>query len=265
MSLVTAALALRRKVFASLPWGYRLANLLIKLARSDTDGWAQTVYGLFLMYGVTDMPPINGQPAELSTPATTNEIRRKLPSNYGSDFGGAAYGKVLKVLGNMLDAVPEVMQDVVLELMQPNTTLAKGLKGKPLGEARAIIMTTLGNRALNRIRGVKREESLTDDEGLEKVIKDQSYQQLGEVIPERVIKLIERDLARSVNPKLYKDLPLYFKLLVDGYEDSEILKNKMLPFLESWGPYEHKQYVNWQNTYKSKIKKVLERHLKDNN
>jgi hypothetical protein len=256
MSLVTAALTLRRKVYASLPWGYRLADFLTKLASVESDGFGQAVYGLFLMYGVTDMPPIKGEPAENHKPTSPKEIDRKVPHGYGSDYGGLVYKTLLSKFKNV-DFVSDVMMEGVLKLTT-NATLGKSLEGKTLVEARKIFHTTVYRIGLNMVRSKGREVSMTDDEGLERIIEDpNAWDELGKEVPEVILKHVQQDLA-TIDPRLLPDLPLYFKLLTEGYNNSEIVRDRMLPFLEETGM----SYANWKKRYEQKIKSILEKHLK---
>jgi len=268
MSLITAALALRRKVYANLPWGFRLAGFLTTLASVESDGFGKAVYGLFLMYGVMDMPPIKGGPAENHKPKSPKEIDRKIPHGYGSDYGSLIYKTLLSKFKNV-DFVSDVMMEGVLKLTT-NATLGKSLEGKTLVEARKIFFTAVYRIGLNMVRSKGREVSLTDEEGIEKILEDKVenpdvWDELGKEIPESVLKDVERDLATSVDPRLLPDLPLYFKLLIeDGLKPAEIVRGRMLPFLEETGM----SYANWQKTYTSKIQKsltkVLKKYIADN-
>lgn len=239
--LTTAAVALQRKVYASLPWGYRLANFLTRLADYGTKAFGQVFLKTLQTMGV-DVPPT------------------EKPNSVGDMFYRALLSKFKDP-----SFVEEIMQDSITNLLDKNHRLNKAMKGLPYSECKAILMTSMKNLGIDILRRRKKEEYSIDDPEGERVVEDPgSWDELGEYIPERTLQEIEKDLAKSVNPKLLPDLPLYFKLLVDGYADSEILKNKMLPFLADWGEFSHSQYVNWQKTYKDKIKTVLKKHLDSN-
>ena len=59
--LIKASLELKRLVFSSLPWGLRVAHLLHQIRfASDASVFGQSIYGLFLLYGVDGMPTRDG-------------------------------------------------------------------------------------------------------------------------------------------------------------------------------------------------------------
>lgn len=239
--LVTSAVELQRKVYASLPWGFRLANFLTRLADYGTKAFGQVFLKSLQTMGVA-VPPT------------------ERPEAVGSMF----YKSLLSKFKNP-DLVEEIMQDSIANLLDKNHRLNKMMQDKPYTECRAILMTAMKNLGIDVLRRRKKEEFSIDDPEGDRVVEDPgSWDELGEYIPERTLLEIEKDLAKTVNPKMLPDLPLYFKLLVDGYADSEILKGKMLPFLKDWGEYNHAQYANWQKTYKDKIKTVLKKHLDSN-
>lgn len=261
MNLVTAAQDLRRKVYASLPWGFRLANLLAKLSSASTDAWARTTYGVYLMYGVEDMPLVNGAPPEV--PKSFNTIPRSLPLGYGSNFGDQVFKTLLRDFGAKggLAAVEDYMSAGLTKLMEGGA-LARGLKGKSVGEANRYFLRSIINLALNIVRKTNKEKSLTDQEGIEEVIADpnnpETYRNLGDELPEETMAEIKKDLAK-LNPELIRDLPLYFELLTEGVSKRKIVQNKMLPFLKD-NPMTPQ---NWMDNYDAKIKKVLLKRLKD--
>lgn len=266
MSLVLAAQDLRRRVYASLPWGWRLGHLLTKLASGASSAFGQVAYGLFLYRGVTEMPAVNGKPAEEFKPARPAEIDRKIPKGYGKAFGEKVYRVLLRRFKNP-DFAEEIMSEGIVKILSGDNYLSRELEGKPLSKAENLFLKSMINLGVDVERRRKRENSMTgpggeDGEDLEMAIEDPSaWKQMEDILPEREINTIKQELSQAVDPRLAPDLPLYFDLLLDGYKDSEILRDKMLPFLEQWGPYEHKQHANWSKNYKDKIKKVLREHF----
>lgn len=260
--LVVAALDLRRRVYASLPWGWRLGHLLTKLASDSSSSFGQVAYGLFLLHGVTDMPAIKGEPAENHKPSKPAEIDRKIPRGYGKDFGQKAYRVLLRRFKNP-DFAEEVMSEGIIKILTGDNYLSRELDGKPLSKAENLFLKSMVNLGTDIERKRGRERGMAvDEEGAEVPIEDpNSWKTLEDKLPEKEIETIKRELSQVVDPRLAPDLALYFDLLLDGYKDSEILRNKMLPFLKEWGPYEHKQHANWSKNYKEKIKQVLRQHF----
>lgn len=239
--LATSAVALQRKVYASLPWGFRLANFLTRLADYGTRA-----------FGEVFLKTLKGMGIEVPATEKPNAV------------GDMCYRALLSKFKDP-SLVEEIMQDSIANLLDKSNRLNKAMVGLPYTECRALLLTSMKNLGIDVLRRRKKEEFTIDDPETDRVIEDPgSWDELGEYIPERTLLEIEKDLAKSVNPKLLPDLPLYFKLLVDGYADSEILKGKMLPFMKDFGEFSHSQYVNWQKTYKDKIKAVLKKHLDDN-
>lgn len=253
--LVTAALKLRRRVYASLPWGYRLANFLTHLA-ADTGGFGQVAYGLFLMHGVEGMPPSKGTPAEMFKPSSPKEIDHKVPRGYGAEFGK----KVFRVLLHSFkdhDFAEEVMSEGMLKILTGDNSLSRELPGKQLSKAENLFIESMVNLGIDIQRKRGRERSLVNEEGVEQVIEDpKAWEELEQHLPEREMDSIRRELA-EVSPRLAPDLPLYFDLLLDGYRDSEIVNNQMLPFLKD-KPISQQA---WSKMYKDHIKRILREHF----
>jgi hypothetical protein len=264
MNLVTAAHNLRRKVYASLPWGFRLANLLAKLSSSSTDEWGRAAYGVFLMYGVEGMPPIDNKGTPPEVPKSFNTITRTLPRGYGSNFGDQVFKTLLKHFGAKggLSAVEDYMSMGLTKLMEGGA-MARGLKGKTVDEASKYVLRSIVNLALNVVRKTNKEKSLTDQEGIEEVLADpnnpETFRNLGDELPEETMAEIKKDLAK-LNPELIRDLPLYFELLTEGVSKRKIVMDQMLPFLKD-NPMSPQ---GWMKDYDAKIKKVLLKRLKDN-
>jgi len=253
--LVTAAFHLRRRVYASLPWGYRLANLLTRLA-ADTTGFGQVTYGLFLMHGVEGMPPIKGEPAETFKPSSPKEIDRKIPPGYGADFGKKVYRVLLHTFKDN-DFAEEVMSEGMLKIITGDNSLSRELPGKQLSKAENLFIKSMVNLGIDIRRKRGREKSMVNEEGVEQVLEDpRAWKELETHLPEKEIDAIRRELA-EVSPRLAPDLPLYFDLLLEGFKDSEIVKNQMLPFLKD----KPMSQQAWSKTYKEHIKRVLREHF----
>lgn len=264
--LITAAHELRREIYASLPWGFRVAELLVKLA-GHTDDFGRVAYGLFLMAGVTGMPTINGHPPEVFEPESVQDIPHRIPRGYGREFGAKVYRTLLKNFGGYVDIVEDIMSAGMLKVLNKENEFFSDLRGLPLARAEQILIVRLIRLGKDMVRKFDTQHGRlkskpVDDEGrdvIETIEDPNSWADLGEMIPERVIDNIQKDLAAKINPKVLPDLPLYFKLLMEGYTDAEILRDRMLPFLQ--GSDKVMTQGNWVTTYKNKIKDVMERHL----
>lgn len=257
-SLVTAALHLRRQAYVALPWGYRLANLMTVLSSHHTDDFGRVLFGVFLMAGVQGMDD-TGRPL----PTNVNEIDRKVPRGYGREFGARAYKVALKVLRD--DSLAEdALSVTMIKLLSKakDGTLASVIGGRPLKDAENFAFKMIRNNGIDLLRKRKQEGPAAigpEGEDLSQTIEDPgSWDDLGEIIPERKLKQIEEDLSKGVDKRLFPDLPLYFRLLIEGWTDSEILSEGALPFLKD---HPEMSQANWSKTYKSKVKDVLRKHL----
>jgi len=206
--LKTAATNLRKTIYASLPWAYRIAGVFMLVAEDATRNIGRGFYQMFRQEGdVTGM-----------------EAR-----DLGDTFGRHMYGLALRITHS-----PEKAKDVLQELFAEY--LAHGTFKKihgDIGQAEAFVMNMVKNRALNMLRNMKRNVSLTqeDDEGesVERVIEDpDAWSDLDEGVIDR------SDMPRVLSELRRRDpnLEAYFKAKLEGNTDAEILEGKLLPMLQ---------------------------------
>lgn len=265
MSLVLAASALRRKVYASLPRGYRLFLCYLKLADQDTSILGLTLYAYFLMNGVTGLPPIGGKPAQNFIGEDLDETIKNikiLAPGYGKDLGRNLYGWAIK---NFKDLADEVISETYAKVLK-SEAMRDWIQGKNLDQAQGYIFTTVENMAKDmwkarKVRKHDETESLTNEEGIDRALEDpSSFKDFEERINiKEVYQGVAKELARSIDPELAKDVPLYLKLhFEEGYEVSDIFRDKMLPYLET---HPTMKYPNWKARYEPKILHVLRKHM----
>jgi DNA-directed RNA polymerase specialized sigma24 family protein len=208
-----------------MSWGYRLAAVLyqVKFA-SDPEGFGRLVYGMFLMLRVTGMPPTP------LVPSTSREIDR-LPRGYGHDFGLASRALARRFFTDEGE-VDDLLSVVGLKVLS-DTSLHRGLAGKPISEAKSYVFKTIANQARDMLRSQRvRQHDVLDD-----LVGDPaSWTSLGRHIPERETDQIKRELEAVVSPRLLPDLPLYFDLLLDGHSNAEIAEKRLLPSLRLQRP-----------------------------
>lgn len=232
-------------VYSSLPWGYRVAALLFRIRfGSDPEGFGRLVYGIFLLHGVTGMPEAS------IVPKTTREIDR-LPKGYGHDFGVAARNLARKFFTED-DQVDDLLAAVSLKVLS-DSTLHRGITGKPLSEAKSYVFRAVANRARDMLRSqkVRRHDDLDD------LVQDpSSWSALGDLIPAREQDQIRQELEAAVSARLLPDLPLYFDLLMDGFSNAEIANKRMLPSLKQ-RPMSQQGLAK----YRDRLKAVLEKHF----
>ena len=251
----------QRQVHASMPWGYKVANLLFRVrVASDAQAFGKLIYGMFLLHGVVGMPPVP------KMPESVRQIDR-LPRDYGLDFGKKAWSYLLRTFKGE-DAAQEIMSVVSMEALQDKTMWAR-TPGMELKSAESYIMTRLKMRGINLMRGRKYRnrdhDSLdgapSDDEEatalIDKLEGGSAWGQLGEAINSSDMGEIEQQLSRAfrkIDPAFAADVDQYLKLVIDGYSDRQILTNQMLPSTKVKPILES----NWSKRYRPVIKDVLE-------
>lgn len=250
-----------RSKFASLPYGTRVAHILFQFrVGSDANLFGRMVYGLFHVWGVEGLPPLPNPPKSLV------QISR-VPRGYGLDFGKSVYGYLFSRLRDR-DKVEEVLSEfLTVKIMDKQHKLADKFKGMPLAEAEKVVMVAVKRYLVDTYRSENRREDSPDDKDISDVQHILETPggggDLGEVLPPAELDQVVREVQRLIsprNPEIARDIPLYFDHLMDGYKDSEIINNKMLPSLEA-KPISQQA---WSKGYKEVIKKVLDKHLERN-
>lgn len=257
--LVLAAAEARRKIWASLPFGTRLAEFMVHLASSTTDAFGKIMYAEFLSAGVTGMPDINGKPASEFDMAR-KPLANRLPNGYGRDFGKKVFLILMGKLHNP-EKVEELMQEIATSFLEQ-----KHIKpGETLAYAQNYVLRAVQNRALNLMRFKHEISDITgqpDDEDEHSVYDvTPSYDEA------TIEKLFNERMLPKVRSKLHAihpDAERYVRLsLVDGYKDREIIgdpKNGVPTMLD------HAQGMterNWNSHIKPKIFKVLKDNFQD--
>jgi hypothetical protein len=234
-------------VYASLPWGYRLAKTFFELKIGSTaSDFGRTAYGIFLLSDVTGMPEAP------FIPKNTRDISR-LPKNYGVDFGRRAEVQAMKgAKGNKTDS-EDILAKAWTRLLT-ETHLKESLKGKTLKDAEGLVLRMVMTTGFDFAKSKSRQR-IDDVEG---VIEQTSgdWGDLGELLLESEKKELLKEMEKAVSPRIAPDLPLYFQLLMDGVSNKTILEEGMLPSLKDNPVSEVTMYK-----YRNSIKEVLEKHL----
>jgi DNA-directed RNA polymerase specialized sigma24 family protein len=152
--------ALNQKIHRSLPWGCRVAGLLIHLAADSLDAFGRTAYALMVEAVVRGMPDSpSGRPATDYVQEVHLRGPDALPSGYGKPFASRVY-KILLVKFGDPQVTEEAMSRVMLQAARGKLHIANG---SGLHEAEAYLITSAMNAARDVLRsqGRRREESLT--------------------------------------------------------------------------------------------------------
>lgn len=258
--LAQAARDLRAKVAATLPWGQRVARVLhqVRFATEPAE-FGQAMYGLFLLYGVIEMPPAP------FIPKNTREITRL--KGYGREFGKRAFGTVFRFIksdprvrgqGTITrdDIIQDILSRVFLKLYS-DTSLESKLRGQTLSYAEHYTLSAVKNETIDALR---REKTRAHDSIDDIVEQPEAWDNLGDLLPESEQRKIIDELESSVSPNFSKDIGLYFQLILDGYSDVEITRGRMLPYLEDKDIPVDKADGRL-NKYKQTIRNVLVDHF----
>ena len=257
--LASRASDLSRRIYASLPWGLRVANFFMVLASSTQDTFGRVVYAEFIKAGVDGMPDIAGEPAASWRDRLLKLHTRagdKVPRGYGLDFARKVWGIALKKSRD--PSLVEDMMDRALEKILAGKVIIR--EGASLHEAEGFVITMVKNDLLDQFRAQKRGPQLglgeKDEEGdySGDVLDQEAFDALGDMLTPSVMQEILRDVA-GVHPSA----PAYIKLRMEGYDKNEIARGGMLPHMK--GPASPQAITNWEIKWLPKVKTVIEKHL----
>jgi len=250
--LAQRAQDLSRQIYASLPWGYRIAQLLSKLALDTQEVLGRFIYAEFIKAGVEGLPDIQGQPAL----SYQDKVRGpngvyKLPKDYGRSFGQKAWFIAFSKLRNQ-NVVEEAVATAMMRLVKRNPFH----EGTPLKTAESYVITAILNLGRNIIRNTarRREDSLSGrqrDDGSENPIdlKDpDSFEGLDDLIPSSDLPGILRNLER-----VHEKAPAWVQFQMEGFRSREIA--------EQWG-ISAVRMSQWQKKYLPHIKRIFDNYFR---
>lgn len=260
-SLLAQAQAIHLSCWSSLPWGYRLASVFMRVAMSDsnmTGTWGRLIGAAFLKAGVQDMP----DPGPRWDPAKANPMT--LPLGYCQDVARKAYQIALKFLGNPADAT-DLMQEAMVKLLG---TLDR-YNGFGLRASVSFFLGQVRSQAMTAARGKHRRDNRTDDidtdfgtdrdeaEGVTLVDQQFEHNPYWYDDPKEYRKLEQLFTPavwqRQVVPqllKLHPDLPLFFERMGD---DPTLSIRALVPQLPNF----HGTYQTWLNLLRGKVADLL--------
>ena len=246
--LIQASVELKHRVFSSLPWGVRLAHVLLQVRfGSDSTDFGQSMYGLFLLHGV------EGMPTPPVMPASVKDFSKL--KGYGHDFGKKAFNFALRLFkadDMRVERAQETLSLTFLKLFS-NASLDSVLKGKSLSHSENYVLSAVRSEAI----GLMRKEKLRAHSDIEDMIQEPAaWDNLGDIIPRSEQKELLDELERSVNPETFPDIVEYFGLLLEGHNTEEIARERLLPSLQ-----DTPMSQQGLRRYEGVIKRVLQRHF----
>lgn len=255
-TLSDRATKLSRRIFASLPWGFRLAHLFSKLAIDTQEAFGRFAYAAFLKAGVVGLPDIKGQPAltfrgEIQGPRAAD----KLPRGYGKAFGIKVWKIALAKFHN-----PEVVEEAISRVMM---RLAAGdmqvREDSTLKSAESLIVTSVLNAGIDVLRHQKLEQPtlMREDDGDATpvdIADPHAFQELEHILPQSEMAQIMREL-RQVDRKNPLRAPEWVEAKLEGLTQAEIA--------EQWGLNTPQAVFQWEKQYLPAIQKVINEHLRE--
>lgn len=227
-SLLRTAREVSRRIWASLPLGFRILALFDNLAADSTDVFGRMIYAEFLRRGVKGMPPIRGKSPEeyiaLIGERGLNDknLSSKLPPGYGKEFAVKARNILRKKYPEHI--IDEAMSNFMFRFHNKGSEHLT--QGASLTMAEGYVLMGLKNEAINARKREKNlgDESLSgDEERDEKPIDIRDTHFLQKIEDQYPIHEILRapDLRRDLL-SIARWAPQYIELALEGYSDDEI-------------------------------------------
>lgn len=262
-----------------------MARTLVAVASPVVEAFGRIVYAEFLRLHIPDMPPIRGSAPYDVIDVHDRKLADKLPPGYGKDFGERAYLTLAKKFGGNAasDIFSEYLSEYLVKFLAPGHARPDPERG--LKDAENWVMKGLFNKSMDIYREVQQREkdfrsiSRGEDEdvkgGIEIDLEDpRSFQDIEDILPPHRMRLVEEKLRR-----VHPDAPLYVELLMQGYNDREIIgderfQERQMEKGEITGPLGRKSklphlqdhpvsFQYWSSKIKPKILHVLEEAIKE--
>jgi len=220
--LARRATDLSRRIYASLPWGYRLAGLLLVLSGDSLDAFGKVIAGEMILAAVRGMPDVGSKPAFDWIQEVQTKGVEVLPLGTGRQFAAKVYKILLTRFGSP-DVAQDAMSNVLLQVARRKLHIKNGAS---IHDAESYVITIALNAARDilRAQGRRRENPLVrdnQDEGFTIDVENpESFRNLDTAItPDQMRKML-RDLE-GVHPRAAD----YVRALLDGDSATEIAEN----------------------------------------
>ena len=223
-ALLRRAADVRRVIFASLPWGVRLAHVWMLLAGDEAlfDAWGKALGAIFLNAGVPGMP--DPGPAWEKHPGDA----RRLPHGYLADFIAEVYRTILGQSARDPSVPEEAISSFFNKLQTGKAKIDLSKLTEGFKSAKSWAYTGMFNEGRSirkrKIREFARQEGpQQDEEGREKDVDladPHALEQFRKIEKNPHLKKEFLDyLARHID----EDAPQYISLLLEGYPKNEVI------------------------------------------
>jgi hypothetical protein len=248
-SLVRKAQDIRRRIWASLPFGYRLARVFVSLSNEFLTDWGRQLGAHLLKLGIQDMP----DPGPSWNPDKPDP--RRLPRGYMKSEAGLMYQIALRKLGNPEDAV-DLLQDIIIKLVTGGINITEGV---PLKMAISYIGRGVSLETLRRLRNKSKRPIQVDMGGDEDrgplqiedtrfldnpywVEEPKAYQDISGLFDSNIWRSrVVPELAR-----IHPDVPLFFSIMLEN-------PNMTFPDVVSQLPHFNKSDKTWRRILHDKV------------
>lgn len=250
--LYRRAIDLSRRLFVSMPWGFKVAQLLTVLAGDALDAFGRAAYGEMIKAVVRGMPDApNGKAAYDYLGDVTSRGADALPSGYGRSFANRVYRILLSKFSDP-EVAEEAMSRVMMQVVRGKVHIRSGAD---LADAESLIITIAMNAArdLLRAQSRRREGPLVrehnDNEAPLDIEDPEAFRRLDKLLPSSELRDVLRQLA-EVHPRA----PDWLQARLQGDSGQEIARE--------WQTTP--SYVSkWQRAYLPQIRRVVELHLRN--
>lgn len=243
--LARRARQLSRRIFASLPWGFRLAHLFSVFSADAASALGRSAYALFIAAALRNMPPVEGRDAlDLVREIRGPEDADKLPPDYGGVFGGRLFRSLLAKFGP--EIAEEAFAETLLKIVRGKVNVRNGAN---LSEGEALVSTIAINSARDLARGEqRRRRHVQDDDGSLDPEDPEAFAELERALSPTEMERVLRDLEQ-VHPRARS----FAEALLDGDTKSEIAAE--------WNVTP--SYVSrWWRQHKDDMASIVTRHLR---
>lgn len=228
-ALIARADELNRRIYASLPWGFRFANLFVKLSLDSAETIGRLIHRLFREADVQDLP----------------EDER----NYGKLFGNQLMRMMMSKFKNP-ELVEEAMSKLTEKILAGKVPVHHGAD---LRSAQALITTSLVRDTLSIMRSRRRKHEVaipTDEHGRPMDLSDPSgWEELEDYLPRSKWEAIKREIRGQLGDKALS----WVVAQMDGLTDRQIA--------EQWG-VSPRAVGKWSQGWAPKIREVIVNYLR---
>lgn len=245
--LASSAHRFARKVFASLSFSQRLAQVILKLGSAMAEGFGATVLSAALFYGSLGAPLLGDPAVERKTGESFKSFVNRMTRNpkvkaAGRAIGGKFYNFCKARFGE--EGADDYLMEVIGDLMDPTSKLHIYFKVQefPHIEANLYLKAKQAFLDMQKSRRKQKTDGVEDpsEEGGGFELEDKNLdpehlpnrmvlKKLDEALDEPAIRRKVEEAARNLSP----DLDTYFGLLMDGFEPREIYNLRLLPSMQT--------------------------------